>query len=255
MLTTGLTTVLDLVLPQTCAGCGAGGARWCAGCHAELVGAPARRSPEPVPDGLPDCWSAAPYEGAVRRAVVAYKERGAVALAEVLAEAVAFTIVTAVNGVTAVHDTMAVHDTTAVNGVMAVHDTTAPWAGGRFAVVPVPSARRTRRHRGHDPVGRLAVLAAGRLRAWGLRAETWPALGQARRVADQAGLSSAERSSNLAGSLRVRRTPKGPPVACAVLLDDIVTTGATLVEAARALSSAGVRVPLAATVAATRRRS
>ncbi|MGW0203626.1 ComF family protein, partial [Nonomuraea sp. NPDC003201] len=114
---------------------------------------------------------------------------------------------------------------------------------------------RTRRHRGHDPVGRLAVLAAGRLRAWGLRAEAWPALVQARRVADQAGLSSAERSSNLAGSLQVRRAAKGPPAACAVLLDDIVTTGATLVEAARALSSAGVRVPLAATVAATRRRS
>ncbi len=226
-----LTAVLDLLLPQSCAGCGAGGARWCAGCHAELVGAPARRLPEPVPDGLPDCWSAAPYEGAVRGAVVAYKERGAVALAEVLAEAVAFTVVTAVNGAKA------------------------PWAGGRFAVVPVPSARRTRRHRGHDPVGRLAVLAAGRLRALGLRAEAWPALGQARRVADQAGLSSAERSSNLAGSLQVRRAAKGPPAPCAVLLDDIVTTGATLVEAARALSPAGVRVPLAATVAATRRRS
>ncbi|MEV4107653.1 ComF family protein [Nonomuraea sp. NPDC049695] len=226
-----LSAVLDLVLPQACAGCGAKGARCCPGCLAELIGAPARRLPEPVPHGLPDCWSAAPYEGAVRRVIVAYKERGAVALAGVLAEAAAFTVVRALSG------------------------TGASWADRTFAVVPVPSGRRTRRHRGHDPVGRLAVLVTGQLRAFGMRAETWAALGQARRVADQAGLSSAERSSNLAGSLQVPDAAKGPPAACALLLDDIVTTGATLVEAARALRSAGVRVPLAVTVAATRRRS
>ncbi|PZF98936.1 ComF family protein, partial [Nonomuraea aridisoli] len=51
--------------------------------------------PVPVPAGLPDCWSAAPYEGVVRTAIVAYKERGAVALAGVLAEALAGAAVTA----------------------------------------------------------------------------------------------------------------------------------------------------------------
>ncbi|MFG1703567.1 ComF family protein [Nonomuraea sp. M3C6] len=225
-----LSSVLDLVLPPACAGCGVKGARYCGGCLAELTAAPARRLPEPLPPGLPDCWSAATYDGVVRRAVVAYKERGAVALAGMLAEALAFTAVTAISA-------------------------GAFQADGPFAVVPVPSARRSLRARGHDPVGRLAVLVARILRAFGMRAEVWTALEQARRVVDQAGLSSAERSANLAGSLQVAGAAKSPPAACALLLDDIVTTGATLVEAARALSSAGVRAPLAVTVAATRRRS
>ncbi|MFC4011523.1 ComF family protein [Nonomuraea purpurea] len=226
-----LTAVLDLVLPQTCAGCEAKGARYCAACVAELTAAPARQPQESLLPGVPDCWSAAPYEGAVRRAVLAYKERGAVALAGVLAEAATFTAVTAI----------------ASTGAWRPHE--------RVAVVPVPSSRRTLRGRGHDPVSRLAGLVARQLRAFGWRAEPWTALRQARSVADQAGLSSTQRVANLAGSHRVAISANGPPAPCALLLDDIVTTGATLLEATRALGAAGVRVPLAVTVAATRRRS
>ncbi|MEO3871261.1 ComF family protein [Nonomuraea sp. B12E4] len=225
-----LSSVLDLVVPSACAGCGAGGTRCCAGCLAALTAAPARRLPEPSPPGLPDCWSAAVYDGVVRRAVVAYKERGAVALAAVLAQAMAFTVLAAVR-----------------SGAFG--------PDGPFAVVPVPSGRRALRARGHDPVGRLAVLVARMLRMSGMQAVVWKGLGQARRVVDQAGLSSAERGANLRGSLRVPGAAKGPPAARALLLDDIVTTGATLVEAARALRAAGVDVPLAVTAAATRRRS
>ncbi|TYB58321.1 ComF family protein [Nonomuraea sp. PA05] len=222
-----LNVVLDLVLPPTCAGCGAKGASCCPRCFESLTRAPARRGPVPSPPGLPDCWSAASYEGAVRRMIVAYKERGAVALAGVLAEALTRTALVALGG----------------------------WASGRFAVVPVPSARRSIRGRGHDPVGRLAVLVAARLRALGAGAEVWAGLGQTRRVADQAGLSRSLRAVNLAGSLQVLPAANGPPAPVAVLLDDIVTTGATLAEAARALRAAGIAVPLAATAGATRRRS
>ncbi|TMR98280.1 ComF family protein [Nonomuraea basaltis] len=226
-----LSAVLDLVLPQTCAGCRAKGARYCGRCLAELTAHPGRRLPRPRLPGTPDCWSASTYDGAVRKAIVAYKERGAVALAGVLAEALAFTAVTAIGR------------------------TGALWATRRFAVVPVPSGRGSVRARGHDPVGRLAGLAARRLRASGLPAEPWAALSQARPVADQAGLSRTERAANLAGSLRVTGAANGAPAACVLLVDDIVTTGASLLEASRALRSAGVSVPMAVTVAATRRRS
>ncbi|MEV4804867.1 phosphoribosyltransferase family protein [Nonomuraea sp. NPDC049421] len=221
-----LSDVLDLVLPASCVGCGAKGASCCARCQGALTVAPARRIPVPAPAGLPDCWSAAPYDGVVRRMILAYKERGAVAVAGALADAIALTAVMALGRVQ-----------------------------GGFAVVPVPGSRRVRRGRGHDPVGRLAVLVAARLRASGLAAEVWTGLGQARGVTDQAALSGTERAANLAGSLEVIRAAKTPPGAFALLVDDIVTTGATLAEAARALRAAGVRAPLAVTAAATRRRS
>ncbi|MFI7616412.1 ComF family protein [Nonomuraea terrae] len=169
----------------------------------------------------------------MRTAIVAYKERGAVALAGVLAEAVVSAAVTAVGA-----DAHA-----------------AAYVGGRFAVVPVPSGGRRVRARGHDPVGRLAVMVTRRLRRLGLEAVLWPALRQVRGVADQAGLSSAERVANLAGSLQVRHAVKVPPAPVVLLLDDIVTTGVTLAEAAGVLRATGAAVPLAVTVAATRRRS
>lgn len=225
-----LSAVLDLVLPPSCAGCGAKGASCCPRCFAVLTASPARRIPAPAPPGLPDCWSAAPYEGSVRKTIVAYKERGIAALAAVLAEAVTRTVLAAVGNAEG-------------------------WASGRFAVVPVPSGRRSLRARGHDPVGRLAVLATGRLRALGFGAEAWAGLRQVGRVADQAGLSCSERGLNLKGSLQVIPTAKSPPAAYVLLVDDIVTTGATLAEAVRALRSEGLAVPLAVTVGATRRRS
>jgi predicted amidophosphoribosyltransferase len=74
------------------------------------------------------------------------------------------------------------------------------------------------------------------------------ALTQGRRVADQAGLRAAARRENLAGAFRLRRSISTGAV---VLVDDVVTTGSSLTEAARALRAANIPVLGAATVAAT----
>ena len=73
-----------------------------------------------------------------------------------------------------------------------------------------------------------------------------------RRVRDQAGLDARERQQNLAGSLRVFGDPRGLVV---VVVDDVVTTGASIAETSRALRAAGAVVLGAATVAATARAS
>ncbi|MGF3055801.1 ComF family protein [Microbacterium sp. YY-01] len=69
------------------------------------------------------------------------------------------------------------------------------------------------------------------------------------RVADQRGLNRAQRSSNVHGSMVARSRGHGD----VIVVDDVVTTGATIDEAARALEHAGYRVRAAVVLAATPR--
>ena len=109
-------------------------------------------------------------------------------------------------------------------------------------LVPVPSARRAVRARGHDPARRIALAAAGELRRAGMPARVVAVLRQRRRVADQSGLNSRQRLDNLAGALTV--VPGGGRLLAeglVVLVDDLMTTGASLTEAARAVREARAR--------------
>lgn len=219
---------LDVVLPVDCAGCGAPAALICDGCRRELAGPAAPAWPRPSPAGLPPPWAVADYDGAVRQLVLAYKERGATGLQRPLGRALG----------------RAVRAAAVCSG------------GGRTVlVVPVPSTTAAIRQRGDDVVLDLARVAAASARRLGVNARVVPALVHARRVLDSSGLGAAERARNLTGALVVRRSCadrlRGRPV---VVADDLVTTGATLAEAARALRCRGADVTAAAIIAATRRR-
>ncbi|CND90077.1 putative amidophosphoribosyltransferase [Mycobacterium tuberculosis] len=194
----------------------------CDACGRALRG-PARPA-RPAPAGLPPLWTVAAYEGPLRAILAAYKERGRASLAVPLGEALATSLRAAL----------------------------APGPDPPAAVVVwVPSGRRAVRRRGHDPLRGLAEAAARRLRADGMPLTAVDALRQRGRVADQAGLTAERRAANLRGAIEARADVAGRRV---VLVDDVVTTGASLAEAARALRAAGADVTGAATIAATPRR-
>jgi predicted amidophosphoribosyltransferase len=113
---------------------------------------------------------------------------------------------------------------------------------GGVTVVPVPTSPAAMRRRGY----RVAELLARRA---GL--EPVRALRVVRRTADQRALGRDARAENVSQSLAAR----GVGGLSILLVDDVVTTGATLREAARALRAGGARVVGAATVAATPKRS
>ncbi|UFS57714.1 ComF family protein [Subtercola endophyticus] len=121
--------------------------------------------------------------------------------------------------------------------------------GTELVLAVAPSSRAAYRTRGYNPVD--VLVRRARLELPIIRP-----LRVARRVRDQAGLGVAARQQNLAGSLAVRtRFPEGSLQGATVLLvDDVVTTGATLLECRRALESAGAHVVGAATVAFAERR-
>lgn len=118
--------------------------------------------------------------------------------------------------------------------------TPADQAAAGTVVVPVPTSPGAMRRRGY----RVAELLARRA---GLHPQRL--LHTLGRTADQRGLGREARARNVSGSMRASHV-EGCSV---VLVDDVVTTGATLVEAARALREAGAVVLGAATVASTSR--
>jgi predicted amidophosphoribosyltransferase len=208
-----LDPLIELILPPRCAGCGGIGSALCGRC------VPAAPVLEVEHRDL-RLIAACDYRGALRDALVAYKDRGRIDLAGPLAGLLA----------------------AAVRGL-------AP--GPRVMLVGVASAPAVARARGGDHVARLARLAATEC---GLPAapRRRPVLRQVRAVRDSAGLGAAARRANVARSMLaaapVPGSPGGPGV---ILIDDIVTTGSTLGEAARALEAAGWVVHGAAVVAAT----
>ncbi len=114
--------------------------------------------------------------------------------------------------------------------------------GADATLVPIPTSRSSFRRRGFH-AAELVATRAGLPIARLLR--------PSRQSADQRGLDIVERRRNVAASLTARACAAGARV---LVLDDVVTTGATIGEAVRALEHAGAVVIGAVTIAATPRR-
>lgn len=206
-----------VVLPVSCSGCAEPDRAVCPACLAAL---------EPRPRevlwqaGAPPAWAALDYEGIPRSVLLACKDGGRTDAAPALARALRAAVLAA----------------------------TAETAPGSAALLPVliPSTRAAFRRRGYHPTG--LILRRSRI----LVPPLWRALRLTRQTADQAGLSRAERDGNRRQSLVASPRLRGR--SC-LIVDDIITTGATAREAARAIAAAGGRAVGVAVIAQTALRA
>ncbi|MEO6944579.1 MAG: phosphoribosyltransferase family protein [Lacisediminihabitans sp.] len=163
-----------------------------------------------------EVFTALRYEGVVRRIILSFKEHGRTDLAGALGAPLALVLA----------------------------EVLTRQAGNGIELCTIPPGRASFRRRGYDPVALM-------LRKAGLPA-TRGVLVSVRRHAQQKVLDRGERQRNLVGTLATRHSLAGRLF---VLIDDVVTTGATLVEAARAIRAGGGEVLFAVALANTVRRA
>ncbi len=203
--------LLDVLLPPSCAGCGRYGSLLCDECRTSF------RSASPVAvtfvqadpaivigESLTLALAAFRYEGAVRRALGRLKYGGAGRVAEPLAAAAA----------------------PALRRLLAV--------SGPAILVPVPVHAARLRERGYNQAG---LLCAHLSRAVGTPVRD--CLVRERATTRQHGLDRAARLRNLRRAFALRPHARPPPVA--VVVDDILTTSATLEACAGTLLAGGAQ--------------
>lgn len=106
-------------------------------------------------------------------------------------------------------------------------------------LVPAPSSRVSMQHRGFEPALYLAKEVARQINHISNKASVLRVLSLERQIQDQAGLGIDARKTNLLGAMVALPATSNAPV---LIIDDVVTTGATLVESNRALAEAGWQV-------------
>jgi ComF family protein len=206
-----MAALLDLLLPPRCPGCGREGEILCGACARPLLrrlGEPASLPvgvPSLVPPGLAGLEFCAIYSGPVRAALQALKYDGEQRLVEPLAAAVTARIRHA-----------------RIPGELIAH---------------VPVHRERARERGFDQAALLAAAVAVRLRVPSL-----PLLARSAATVAQHALGRDARASNVGSAFRVAPRYRALLVdRRVILIDDIVTTGATMGGCASALLEAGAR--------------
>ncbi|MGW9266500.1 ComF family protein [Gordonia terrae] len=210
----------DLVLPVLCGGCRRPGTRWCPRCEHALSDVPIAARPRVEPGVA--VWALGRYRGPHRQAIIEIKEHDRRDLARPLGTALA-------------------------RGIRVL----AGWGelpdADRMLLIPAPTRRMTARRRGGDPVTAVASYAAPVL---GRRVRVAPLLRTAATARDSAGLDARARAQNLRGAVRLHAG--GPPTrgTTAILVDDVLTTGATAAESVRVLSENGIDVVAVVVLAA-----
>lgn len=196
------TGFVELVLPRRCAGCGKAGERLCRQCRKLLAQPPRRIAPKA--GVLAPVYACGGYGGPHREVILEMKERNNRAIRPYIAAVVRAAV-----------------ETLQARGEFS----------HRVVLVPAPTRARSARLRGGDPMTQLCL---------GSGFPVIEAVRLAPAMPDQSALNRDDRLHNVRGNVQLLR--ELPPGVEIVVIDDVLTTGATLAATVDTLIYAGAAV-------------
>lgn len=203
---------IELVLPHACAGCGAPSQLLCWNCRMVLAQPPRRIAPKA--DVLAPVYACGGYGGPHREVILEMKERNNRAIRPYIAAVVRAAV-----------------ETLQARGEFS----------HRVVLVPAPTRARSARLRGGDPMTQLCL---------GSGFPVIEAVRLAPAMPDQSALNRDDRLYNVRGNVQLLR--ELPPGVEVVVIDDVLTTGATLAATVDTLVYAGADVAGCVVLAAVR---
>ncbi|WEV59731.1 phosphoribosyltransferase family protein [Bifidobacterium sp. ESL0728] len=219
--------IRDVLLPRGCAGCDKPDEVLCPSC-VKLFG---HAYPKALPGDDVRCYGCSWYQGSVRQAILNWKDHGDEECDRVFASLLADLAVKVLAG-------QASYDR--------IH---------ALVLVPAPSSFSSMHHRGRWQTLPLARSMVRYLRGYGFASVMKPVLrlegvrGKSVQTAD-----AQSRSRRIAGHVRVTEDLSGDD-SLFIVVDDIVTTGATMGQCIAALRAAGARDAIGLALACTPNRS
>jgi predicted amidophosphoribosyltransferase len=120
-------------------------------------------------------------------------------------------------------------------------------------LTPIPSQYSANRRRGRDHIEDLTKVVINKLQASDVFAVYLPLLTPAKKIQDQSNLNSQQRKANMHQAFLTR--PSEISIGGLILIDDLVTTGASILEGIRALNEAKITVNAVVTACAVGRDS
>ena len=120
-------------------------------------------------------------------------------------------------------------------------------------LITVPSQYTANRRRGRDHIKELAKVVISKLEAIGITAFHLPLLIPSKKIQDQSKLNSQQRKANMYQAFLTRQSEIS--IGGVILIDDLVTTGASILEGIRALNEAKITINAVVTACAVGRNS
>ena len=195
----------EIIFPSRCLGCRQLGIKICSQCRALWAPHIYRTQIVSEVNNFP-VYSAVEYSSVAQRVLLSSKESGLIDADQLIIQALT-------------------HSLSYMYGEQGIAD-----------LVPIPSRKSATRRRGRNFILMHTIELSKDPRVL-----TRPLLLHTRRIQDQSLLSATERQRNLSGSLVCKERAERPRTPI-IIVDDVVTTGATLREAGRALHAGGFTV-------------